>query len=617
MFYRTREITQALIFALLCQMGSVPSFASEVFRDRFQEPVYVNEVWDSTGRKRWPGSEMEEKTEYCSGTSIRWNAPVTNFDINLDGKPDLLLAISCYQPPYPEVDEKHNQGVIAAWRLFCSQSDGSHEDCTKEVFGSTEIMATAPSDPGGGNPYTHVMAEPKDLNGDGYPEIWYALNRDDGRPGFNFDNPEDLALLEEFCALSQPESDGQDCTRMAVQSMLVSQGDGTYKVVHTTWRANTQATAVLPNADGGYDLLAFNYGPFKAARLVGNSLIDVTDEYKSYRNIDIATQINPYIEFFDYQGKTLLVTSEVHQAIIDNPEKGTYSFSDANTQKQQGFSVWEWKAGVGFDLLDFFIPADNDKFSYKEARGDSYEIMPGAFVRGIPAYFPRWNFFEFVRLHPNEEPVLVALQESNTTFGEYFKAPPDPNAIYRYGVFEAGDYQHRISHLMAVEAFYLRDGKLVPREQSVIEGDVVWSLPGMRFKDLTGNGLMDMYGHTGGPDRGSIYLNNGRGTLRKVNLRTVVPDVEFLQEGISWNSGGAMTVRDLGKAPYLSLIYWVIGNGTGHGLTDPEDLARMKIGEFTILQAKEPITSVALESAEEFQTYLGNCVGAWPECDPY
>ena len=155
-------------------------------------------IWTKTNSQRWKGSELEGLSPLCKDErSIRWIAPVTGFDLNKDNKSDLLLPISCYQGSPPSPGEKHNQKVIGEWKMFCSKGE-EHVDCTNELFGSDFINATG-TDSGGGNPYIHVMATPEDINNDGYPDFWYALNRDDGRQGFDFSVDEDRILLESYC----------------------------------------------------------------------------------------------------------------------------------------------------------------------------------------------------------------------------------------------------------------------------------------------------------------------------------------------------------------------------------------------------------------------------------
>jgi hypothetical protein len=124
----------------------------------------------------------------------------------------------------------------------------------------------------------HVTEKPRDLNGDGYPEFWYAVNRDDSRQGFDTEDPADQVLLESYCG---PESENQqwnwDCTRKSVQTMLVSQSDGSYDIAVLPWEPiNTQAVLILPNTINTFDVWAMNYGPHNVARYQDGAFIDVT-----------------------------------------------------------------------------------------------------------------------------------------------------------------------------------------------------------------------------------------------------------------------------------------------------------------------------------------------------
>jgi len=153
--------------------------------------------------------------------------------------------------------------------MYCS-NDQDHYDCTEDLFGSEVIEVTAVSSDaptgsdGGGSPYFQVAEVPRDLNNDGYPEFWYAVNRDDGRDGFSLNNDEDRALLETFCG-PQAESGEErwlwDCTRKSIQTMLVSSSDGTYQIKELPWGVqNTQAMLILPNTIGTFDVWAMIYG---------------------------------------------------------------------------------------------------------------------------------------------------------------------------------------------------------------------------------------------------------------------------------------------------------------------------------------------------------------------
>ena len=186
----------------------------------------VDQNWDFENAQRWIGDSAEGLVDYCQEKSIRWTNPQLGFDINQDSLDDFMVPISCYQGE-EVAGEKHNLKVRAAWKMFCSQGQ-NHYDCTSELFGTQAIEVTAVDDDiglgndGGGNPYIHVVDAPRDLNNDGYPEFWYAMNRDDGRRGFSFDDQDDRALLEQYCG-PQPtgeESWTWDCTRKSIQTML-------------------------------------------------------------------------------------------------------------------------------------------------------------------------------------------------------------------------------------------------------------------------------------------------------------------------------------------------------------------------------------------------------------
>lgn len=588
--------------------------ATEVFQDRFQSfiPAEPGSAFDEAQRQHWPGIELEGQIPYCENQSIRWISVVTDFDVNLDGKPDILLPISCYQGPEVEPGSKHNRTIIAAWKMFCSQEDGSHQDCTEALFGTPAIKATGTLPTGGGNPYIHVMDTPRDLNGNGYPDFWYALNRDDGRPGFDFEDPTDRELLKSFCGA---KIDGDyNCTRIAIQTVLLSQGDGTYAVKEMPFgQTNTQAVAMMPNVVGTYDFLAFNYGPYKAARLtLDNTFIDVTEEYAGYKNIESAALINPYVHTFEHEGTFYLATSEVISSIYNNPTATDFDALPRNEPALNGITLWVFEPGVGFTLSDFFLPDPADQFTYQQQSGDGSFEAHGAYIRGVPVYQPRWNFFEYTQLHPNEAPVLVAAQESaGTTAGAYFRAPPDPDAVYSEGDWRPGDKRYSLYELSVIEAFYIEDGKLVPREAPVVDGDVLYNSPGFKFTDLNGNGYMDMYTISGHNQRPSIYLNNRQGVLEKRLLQGYIPDTDL--ESTDYFPQLEFTVRDLGRAPYLDFIYWGKAGVYVRAEDDPSDDPIVP-PEFNIIRGVVPIDKLPIETPEQFQQFFTDCIGKTEEC---
>lgn len=524
------------------------------------DPVYL-EAWDSSLATEWSGEQLEGADPACKNRSLRWNNPIVGFDINNDGRTEIIAPVSCYQGPDPEPGEYHNRSVVGAWLMFCS-SDTGHHNCTSEYFGSPTIRATA-DDPLGGSPYTHVMQDPADINGDGYPDFWYALNRDDGRPGIDPNDPNSADIYRRLCG-PQPDKPhwDKDCTWRSVQTAILSSvdeaGQLTYQVVQIPWGPkHTQAMLAVPNHLGGYDLLAFNYGPWNVARVhEDNTIEDVTVEYSEYVNVWPVLSAQPYAEYFYHEDTHYVVTADIAMEVLADPDAGEWGQDHIRDPFQtRGFTLWEWHPGQGFSLADIFMPEDQDRFVYTEDMGGGHtKQQPGAFVRGLPMYMPMWHFFEFAQLHPDEEPVLVVAQESSTTAGDYLGAQPDPGKVYHRNTDDHPDLATQLVPLNAVEAFYIRSGKLVPRLQSVIDGDALFNVPHFEFQDLTGDGLADMCASGGNHLSARVYLNDGTGTLEKVNMSEAFPEMDQ-----SVPNGTMGFVLDLGDAPYLDVFYWQIG----------------------------------------------------------
>jgi hypothetical protein len=564
-------------------------------------------IWSKTNSQRWKGSELEGLSPFCQDErSIRWIAPVTGFDLNKDNKSDLLLPISCYQGLPPSPGEKHNQKIIAAWKMFCSR-DEEHVDCTNELFGSDFINATG-TDSGGGNPYIHVMATPEDINNDGYPDFWYALNRDDGRPGFDFNSESDRAALEEFCG--PQEGFNWDCTRQTIQSVLLSNEQGKYRVVFLPWgETNTQAMYVLTNEFDTVDIVAVNYGEGRAARLIDNEFVDVTDIYaNTIKNWDYVKNLDPYIKAFIHDDDQYFVSPLVPYGYIQDPEQTTFSSSDRvpeSVHLRYGFTLWRWEPGVGFELSDAYQPSEKDVFSYRVKEGNEIYERHGAVINGIPTFTPNWYFFEYTRLSEDEAPLLVVVQESDggITLGDYFGASPNPETIYEdlgsgggrlFSILTEAEKSRTIDgNFSPVQAFYIQGGKLVAREKPLVEGNVLYNTPGFKFTDLNGDGVLDMFGLSGGSNKGTTYLNVD-GTMRRLDLRYAFPSIEF-SEPLQGDFG--FTIRNLGVQDRPEFIYWSTGSNG-----NPQ-----KPNDFVILEASESIDDLPFIGLEEMMQIFSLC----------
>lgn len=523
--------------------------------------------WSVDRRTTWLGSELESRNPLCSNSSIRWNGPVIDFDINLDGINDFFIPIGCYQAEEDPVS-LHNVKVQSSWKMFCS-IENDHYDCTEELFGM-EFIDNTLTDTGGGGPYTHVMDEPRDLNSDGFPDFWYAMNRDDGRVGAR---EADLELLESLCSDKEAFEiwggiGGIDCTRNSLHTIFLSRSDGTYEIIPITpWgRIRSHNLHVFENNFGGFDFVAWGGDGMRAARLIDREFQDVTEEFKNYKNGLWINGTPYYNRVILHENKTYFLTPEVSNKIFANPETEEFGPYDGNVKR--GFSLWEFRAGDGFYLSDYYTPKDEDVFTVNFKEGDVQSEQTAFNIKGGVMIKPNWFFHRFIKLSPDEEPTLIVWHESDagTTFGNYFKEPVNEDAVYSYwdvnnppAVIDDERSPYWVTNqLNPVEGFYIRDGKLIVRESSVVEGDYVFGLVRMDFSDLNNDGFIDMLGESGGNPRGTVFLNNGKGTLEKLDTSTIWP-FELTSGGNQPSRyGGRFVQLDPGDTK-LDFIYWNYG----------------------------------------------------------
>jgi len=581
----------------------------------------ISDYWDFPNSQRWIGDSAEGDIEYCKEKSIRWDAPQLGFDINKDSIDDFMVAISCYQGEISD-DEKHNLKVRAAWKMYCSNDQG-HFDCTKELFQSEVIEVTAvPSDvdlgnDGGGNPYTNVSEKPRDLNNDGYPEFWYAINRDDGREGFNFSNSSDYALLESFCGpQSETEPWTWDCTRKSIQTMLVSNSDGTYQIKEIPWGVqNTQAMLILPNEIGTFDVWALIYGPNKVARYKDGDFIDVTEEYEQDPLWETVTNYgNPYAKAFAHDGSFYVAKADIPPSLRPDWAKDF---------ENSGFVLWKYTVGQGFSLSDVFIAEQNQTFIYKIQQGDTVQERFGVMIKDVPVFDPRWHFFNLEVLDDSGEPILIVQSEALTQAGDFFKAPHDSDIIYKVGdIFSTQSTTDSIwGGYSAIQGFYIRDGKLVERTKEVIEGNGIHGAEYKRFTDINSDGHLDtiVYSGEGIP---SVYLNNGSGTLIKLFLGDVFPDL--FNNGGYWEVSEDHNIPGWGAILYpfysssrLDLLYWTKGYQFRMPSYLPEGYS-FSPGDIVLTRATLDTNEIKTFSVKEQHTLFETCVSnGWFAKDGY
>ena len=489
--------------------------------------------FSASDRQIWGADELEMNLSFCKENSYRWDTPFPFGDFNNDGYEDIFIPIACYQGKTPDNGGENNLAVKTGWYLLCSNELGSYDNCTKSLFGE-EFIDTSLDGGKGGLPYHHNTEEPKDLNGDGHLDFALTLNRDDGigRSVYNVNSETEFtSLINECFDGDRAYVETLDkfkvgiCAYWSDQYVFLSKPDGTYVSVKIPWGATwTHSMRSIPNELGGYDLISIGYDFNRVARIQGTKVTDITEVYEEYENYAWATQINPYVGgYYEFDGTGYWIANGVRPELVSNI--ADYDEFDIDTGwygTVEGISVWEWIPGRGFIFSDYYMPALEDLFTYKNELGNP---TTGLYKRGIPQLGGGGsNFYNFMKqavLDPEEGPILVVQGENSGFLSNTSRQIPSDFQIISNGsgdsFIEDAEYP-----VLVLEGFTVKDGKIALREKSVIEGDLLFNSPGKYFRDINNDGYDDMVTITGMTVRGGAYLNKN-GTLVRVDTNAIMP----------------------------------------------------------------------------------------------
>ena len=546
------------------------SFGDEIFTGSFRHlSQYAKDIYFSISdaaiaplfsiqdRQNWNADELEARLSFCQENSYRWDTLFPFGDFNNDGYEDIFVPISCYQGATPDNGGENNLAVKTGWFLLCSDEVGRYRNCSKNVFGE-EFIDTSKDGSKGGLPYHHNTEEPKDLNGDGFIDFALTLNRDDGvgRKAFDANTPEGLQAVVDQCfngdegkAASYPSQGLTNCTFFSDQHVFLSNGDGTYTNARIPWTPTwTHSLRSLPNDQGGFDLISIGYDVVKVARIIGSTVVDITDEYKLLENFDKATKINPYVGgYFEFDGVGYWISNGVLPEFVTNlAQYADFDIETGWSGAVEGITVWKWDPSTGFQFSDYYMPPPENFFKYKTEGGN---LTLGLYKRGIPQLGGGGsNYYNFIKqavLDPSEGEILI-VQGENSGFLINPKRELSPD----FQVVESQPSDPYIEDslypVMVVEGFYIQDGKISVREKSVIEGDILFNSPGMYFRDINNDNYDDLVTITGQKVNGGAYLNDKTGTLKRLDTLSILPE---LPEGPIINN--------------TSFLFWPLrGNGT-------------------------------------------------------
>ena len=224
--------TTAVIRSSCSITASFAKYITTVFSSNAYELPYPENILD--------GLCTEDPTSVPVVTSL-----LSPIDLNLDSYNDLVVHYFCgpkisglyLDAPTPDV-------IIA----FKNNGDETFSIASSEVFGK-EVLSF------GAATRKVVLA---DFNGDGYSDILYALNREDGR--------------------SQSGDVGGESNE-APQSIILSNGDGTYGLADLGFNDWTHAVDAVQLASGNYDAVisGFRSPTVSAFRYQDQAFKSVTD----------------------------------------------------------------------------------------------------------------------------------------------------------------------------------------------------------------------------------------------------------------------------------------------------------------------------------------------------
>ena len=577
-------------------------------------------LFSSTDVQKWTSDELEAGYEFCQESSLRWDTPFPFGDFNNDEIEDFLIPIVCYQGELPDFGGRDDVAVKSGWFFFCSSVDGKYRNCSKEVF-DEDFIDTSKDGGKGGSPYHHNTEEPRDLNGDGYIDFVLTLNRDDGAGREKFDaySSEGYQSAIEECfegdseiASLYPTQDLGLCAYFSDQYLFLSKGDGTYENVRVPWPAHwAHAVRSLPNEEGGFDVISIGYYKPYVARINGTIVTDITSQYEQLVNFEEVTQVKPYVGgYFEFEEKGYWISVGISPERVPNiAEYSEFDIDTAFFGKVTGISVWEWSPGRGFYFSDYYIPPVKDFFKYIDEFGNQ---KTGLYQKGVPIFGDgQYLFMKQATLNPEEGPILVATGESygfienlRRTVQQDFQVQPRndqhvPDSLYSLSV---------------LEGFTINEGKITPRQQSVVQGDVMFNSPGLYFRDFDKNGFDDLVTITGMKVQGGAYLNDGLGTLKRIDTGEILPSIP--RTSVGNNAHLFWPLRNNGT---LDVLYMEIGNSyrPSFWMIDEDNIFRA--GDVGVIRSNYPVTKFPLTTVDQVIEQFRLCAAApsWSWTCPY
>jgi len=204
---------------------------------------YISTVFDTTGYELpYPNDLL---SGLCEESVPIFTSILSPVDINLDSYNDLIVHYWCGPKEFGVyIDTPVPDAVVA----FKNNGDETFTIANSEVFGQEALSFGAAS---------RKVIE-ADFNGDGYLDILYALNKEDGR---------------------SQAGDAAGASNEAPQSILLSNGDGTYAPADLGYSEWVHAVDAAQLPSGNFDAVisGFRSPDVRGFRYEGQAFQSVTD----------------------------------------------------------------------------------------------------------------------------------------------------------------------------------------------------------------------------------------------------------------------------------------------------------------------------------------------------